>query len=302
MAAREALREQFVRDGFVVLDSQQFLNRERVDALKLHLAHVLDGRYDRGCAPDKAPPVELDSRSSQQRQRKCSTKVIQVVNVHKCDSEFRALATSEWLGEIVAHLAGWDNPVHGGARLAQDQVWMKPAGAPPLAFHRDSPYFMFDPSDVATVWVALDDMDEEVGPLEYVRGSHVWQSAVSDARQGAAKQFFNSDRGWEILVRAARHAGIAEEHIKLASLAGMTAGGIAVHDGRTWHGSGKNQSSTKPRRGLGMHFVPANVRFRADAQYSQLWKPYITAPNSEACTSAADVTLPDEDFPVTWKA
>ena len=32
-----------------------------------------------------------------------------------------------------------------------DQVWAKPPGAPPLVFHRDSPYFDFAPSDVVTV-------------------------------------------------------------------------------------------------------------------------------------------------------
>ena len=65
----------------------------------------------------------------------------------------------------------WDNEYHGyGARLVQDQVWVKPSGAPPLAYHRDSPYFMFDPMDVATVWIALDDMYHDIGPIRYVQG------------------------------------------------------------------------------------------------------------------------------------
>ena len=37
----------------------------------------------------------------------------------------------------------------------------------PLVFHRDSTYFDFDPSDVVTVWLALDDMTPDLGPLEY---------------------------------------------------------------------------------------------------------------------------------------
>ena len=91
-------------------------------------------------------------------------KVLQIINIHKANSAFRKLETNADLGRLVAELAGWKH----GARLAQDQVWAKPPGAPPLVFHRDSPYFMFVPSDVVTVWFALDDMDEDVGPLEYV--------------------------------------------------------------------------------------------------------------------------------------
>eukprot|EP00592_Proboscia_alata_P015227 CAMPEP_0194397666 /NCGR_PEP_ID=MMETSP0174-20130528/125670_1 /TAXON_ID=216777 /ORGANISM="Proboscia alata, Strain PI-D3" /LENGTH=118 /DNA_ID=CAMNT_0039193867 /DNA_START=530 /DNA_END=883 /DNA_ORIENTATION=- len=71
--------------------------------------------------------------------------VLQLINIHKSDTCFRTLATSPILGELVAKLAGWDTPEFGGARLAQDQVWMKPPHCPPLMYHRDSPYFMFDP-------------------------------------------------------------------------------------------------------------------------------------------------------------
>ena len=67
-----------------------------------------------------------------------NVKVLQVINVHKADHLFRRLAVSPALGKTVAELAGWQQ----GARLAQDQVWAKPPGAPPLVFHRDSPYFM----------------------------------------------------------------------------------------------------------------------------------------------------------------
>jgi len=67
-----------------------------------------------------------------------NVKVLQVINIQKCDALFRILATSRALGKVVSQLAGWAE----GARLAQDQVWAKPPGASPLVFHRDSPYFM----------------------------------------------------------------------------------------------------------------------------------------------------------------
>ena len=177
------LCQSFASDGFVKLPG--VLTSDAVEALNRRLEHVLRGQYDRGVKPDKTPKLiklgmatqyddekkdeEEDAAPKQQRNRKRpggnigplgftgsrqNAKVLQVINVHKCDQLFRELATNAHLGRIVAKLAGWKH----GARLAQDQVWAKPPGSPPLTYHRDSPYFMFTPSSVVTVWVAFDDI------------------------------------------------------------------------------------------------------------------------------------------------
>ena len=96
-----------------------------------------------------------------------------MINIWKADRDFARVVLSPTLGRIVAALGGWAN----GARVANDQVWAKPPGAAPLTFHRDSAYFDFVPSDVITVWIALDDMEPELGPLQYVHGSHEWGDA-----------------------------------------------------------------------------------------------------------------------------
>lgn len=287
------LRDQFRQDGFIAFP--QVLENTTVDSLNTELEEILRGRYDRDQRPDKQPKLIkgllkkdggtvgwLGFSGNLQNVR-----VLQVINVHKCNSLFRRIETSPRLGQVVAQLAGWKN----GARLAQDQIWAKPPGAAPLAFHRDSPYFMFDPPDVVTVWVALDDMEEELGPLEYVRGSHQW----GEGRCGSANQFFQSSGGLALLQSAAERAGVAE--FDIVSMAGLKAGGISIHDGLTWHGSGKNQSKTKPRRGLGLHFVPADVKFTKDAAKSRLWRSYV-----EDIDDPSKMHIPDEDFPVTWRA
>ena len=297
------LRETFAKDGFVVIP--HVLDKNAVDALNDRLEEVLHGRYDRNQTPDKAPrliksermsvdnddDVELNKRKKREGPLGFSgnlnnVRVLQVINVHKCDHLFRSLATSPLLGKLVAELACWQH----GARLAQDQVWAKPPGAAPLVFHRDSPYFMFTPSDVVTVWVALDDMDEELGPLEYVRGSHLW----GNGRVGSSNQFFEPDGGHSLLRSAADRAGVDE--FEVISMAGLLAGGVSIHDGRTWHGSGKNASRNRPRRGLGLHFVPAQVRFTKDAEKSRLWRPYV-----ENVKDVSQSQLPEEDFPLVWQ-
>eukprot|EP00978_Attheya_sp_CCMP212_P013492 scaffold33916_cov51-Attheya_sp.AAC.4 len=223
--------------------------------------------------------------------RQEKTRVLQIINVHKSDRLFRELVTAESLGRVVSELTGWPH----GARLAQDQVWAKyvrPPGASPLVFHRDSPYFMFTPDDVVTVWIALDQMDSELGPLQYIKGSHKW----GDGRIGTSSSFFQSDGGTNLLRSAAEREGILLEELESVTMSGLEAGGISIHNGRTWHGSGKNESSHRPRRGIGLHFVPANARFTSESKKSRLWKTYV---GDEEDISSMD--LSEEDFPITWK-
>lgn len=131
-------------------------------------------------------------------------------------------------------------------------------------------------------------MDAELGPLEYVKGSHHW----GEGRVGTSRQFYQHTGGMKLMLSAAASEGLSIEDLEIISMAGLKAGGITIHDGRTWHGSGKNASDTRPRRGLGLHFVPANVKFTSDARHSKLWRPYWEMGADE---------LPEDDFPITWQ-
>lgn len=278
----------FQRDGYVVFED--VLDTDTVHLLQERFEHVLRGHYDGNKEPDKAPrrlrsdvgapPLGFSGNLK-------NVQVLQVINIHKCDRSFRRIAVHPLLGQVVATLAGWAD----GSRLAQDQVWAKPPHASQLSFHRDSPYFMFDPPEVVTVWVALDDMDPELGPLEYVVGSHTW----GDGRVGSSNNFF--DGGTSLLEDAAKREGLGSW--KVVSMAGLRAGGISIHHGRTWHGSGKNQSRARPRRGWGLHYVPANVRFTPEASRSRLWKRYVPAEDLDPA-QVSKIELPEEDFPVVW--
>eukprot|EP00934_Nitzschia_sp_Nitz4_P003588 Nitzschia sp. Nitz4//scaffold11_size288233//179639//180646//NITZ4_000790-RA/size288233-processed-gene-0.174-mRNA-1//1//CDS//3329534122//3578//frame0 len=292
----QQLIDTFQSDGFVIFPD--VVSLEAVQTLNDRLEDVLRGSYDRGVAPDKTPRLikgqkpQVDALAPHKgvpgplgfSGNLQNVKVLQIINIHKADSLFRKLETDLNLTTIVAQLAGWEC----GARLAQDQVWAKPPGSPPLVFHRDSPYFMFEPDDVVTVWFALDDMDPELGPLEYVRGSQLW----GDGRVGSAQQFFQANVK-RLLQSAAEREGLDPETLDIVSMAGLKKGGLSIHNGKIWHGSGKNESKTRPRRGVGMHFVPANVRFTAEASHSRLWKPYM-----EHADDPTDVELPIEDFPL----
>jgi ectoine hydroxylase-related dioxygenase (phytanoyl-CoA dioxygenase family) len=131
-------------------------------------------------------------------------------------------------------------------------------------------------------------MVPEVGPLEYVAGSHMW----GEGRVGSANQFFDKDSK-ALLFDAARREGIDAPEAALAfSTVAVKAGGAGIHNGRTWHGSGPN-ATDRPRRGLGIHFVPASATFRPGVLPTQMWLKHKT--------EGSDV-LPEDELPITWRS
>lgn len=130
----ESVRKSFQSDGFVVF--QNAIDLAQVSTLQSRLDEVLRGRYNRSSPPDKAPKLQTMQKSENDNvgdnislavsplggnDRPSDSRVLQIINIHKCDHDFRQLATSPDIGRMVAELAGWKH----GARLAQDQVWAK---------------------------------------------------------------------------------------------------------------------------------------------------------------------------------
>lgn len=265
--------DQYRKDGFIRVD-RNFLSQKYITELRQSLEHVLRGSYSLNRAPCKQPKLIKQNQTNTlgfSGNTGSTNRVLQVINIHKADKAFEKLVLSPSLGKLVCELAGWEK--HGGARVAQDQVWAKPPCSKPLVFHRDSPYFMFEPAHVVTLWIALDDMLNELGPLEYVKGSHLW----GDGRIGSSEIFFSSNHK-KLLRSAAEKEGIEDfdSQVNIVSMENLPKGCFSVHDGRTWHGSGRNVSKDKPRRGLGVHFVPANVKWNVQqAMKSSLWCKHV---------------------------
>ena len=105
-------------------------------------------------------------------------------------------------------------------------------------------------------------MTEDIGPLTYICSSHKWGNgnSVGHTNGRSTKHFFEEKDGKSLVQSAAERAGCIPEDLEYVSMAGLKAGGLSIHDGRTWHGSGGNVSSDphRPRRGIGIHFVPVS--------------------------------------------
>ena len=285
-APAAAAHASFRADGYTILP--EIVPPELAARLGQRLERVLRGEFDTGQPPDKRPKFRAEERVKPGKRPPAlggpSKRTLQVINIWKADRLFASVVRSPALARLVAQLGGWR-----GARVANDQVWAKPPGAAPITFHRDSTYFDFSPPDVITVWLALDTMTPELGTLEYVRGSHAW----GDERRGSAQQFFDTRDNRALLDDAARKEGIADPQAELeVRRVEVSAGGGSVHNGRLWHGSGPNASKDLPRRGLGIHFVPAEARFRDDTDYlGKLFAPHKVE---------GSLDLPDAAFPCHW--
>ena len=144
-------------------------------------------------------------------------------------------------------------------------------------------------------------------PPQYVRGSHRWTE-----KAGTAAQFFvkggAGHRGL-LLDAAAREAPpLAEADLEITTV-GVKKGGCGIHNGRLWHGSDRNTSKTVPRRGLGIHFVPADAVFRVppsrdpegEGGKTLAARAALDAAEAAGGGAALGCEIDEALFPVTWR-
>jgi phytanoyl-CoA hydroxylase len=123
----------------------------------------------------------------------------------------------------------------------------KPPGSDsPTPPHQDNYYFSLVPPNVVTIWLALDDVDEENGCLRYVRGSHRrgvrphGRSNVLGFSQGIG-DYGPADREQEVAVH-------------------LRPGDAVAHHGNTIHLAGPNRSATRNRRAFAVVYKGVSCR------------------------------------------
>lgn len=263
------LADRLAANGFAVAD--RIVPAETATLLRARLDDVLDRRYETGVFPDEAyyRPGTTDPRAPRH-----------VVNAWKCDRLVAAVSLSAALGELAAAVFGWE-----GVRLAVDTVWFKPPGSQAVEYHREFEYFTsLDHPDVASCWIALDDMRAGNGSLEFAAGSHRWP----ELGHGEQSALFARHRGRDGVQAIARQH---DNPLRIETIE-VPAGGGAFFDGRIWHGSQPN-SSPAPRRAYGIHWVRADARLRTDRSAGYLFGRYKLAGSTE---------LHESFFPLVWSA
>ncbi len=229
---------QFNEDGFLVVDN--LIDDEMVEAIRERYERLFRGDFETGIPPDEVNWQMGESDSSLTRQ---------ICNGWKADRTIASVVMRADLGKAIAKIGGWP-----GSRLLVDNLLWKPPGTRSLAFHQDNAYLeWFQPTEVLSCWMALDDTRADAGTIEFVRGSHRWHHSQPEGEFHGPKEYH------KYMEQAAAKEGVEPEIVCVE----VCKGGGSFHHGWTWHGSGDN-TATVPRRSLVLHAMRSDTQFVPD--------------------------------------
>jgi ectoine hydroxylase-related dioxygenase (phytanoyl-CoA dioxygenase family) len=260
----------FHEDGFVMVDG--LIDDATADALRLRYERLFRGEFETGVQPDEVNWREGESDPTRARQ---------ICNGWKADRTVASTVLRADIGRAIATLAGWP-----GTRVMIDNVIWKPPAAKSFGFHQDNAYLeWFEPQELLSCWIALDDTTADGGTMEVVRGSHRWAHSKPEGE-------FHAPEDYRQFVRlAAKREGIEPDIVPIV----VHKGGGSFHHGWTWHGSDANRSS-HPRRSLVIHAMSSEARYAADPARLQQGTGRIYSRYKKLGGRAMDEAY----FPVTW--
>lgn len=215
-------------DGF--LACRQLLGAEELAGVLVALRGVLD---DVSSLPREHVFYETPGDAA-------TLKQVQALHTHS--AALAALATRGPPAALAAALLS-ARPV-----LQNVQLFAKAPGGcvQPTPAHQDAAYFLLcDPASAVTLWLALDDADEETGAVAYVRGSHL--SGLRLHAPSGVLGFSRSIVDWTAADADALRVQRA------------AAGDVLAHHGLTVHCAGANTSAHRPRRAVGFIYYAADA-------------------------------------------
>ena len=238
-----ALRDDFDRDGFVIL--RHFFNASEVAEF-----HAEMERYLRDVAPG-LPPGQV---MYENKERPETLKLMQRLAEH--DERLREILYADRVCALAERLLGL--PI-----APQELEWFNkvPRASSATPPHQDGYYFMIEPQEALTMWVALDPVDEENGCLRYVRGSN---------RKGLRPHIRTKVLSFS---QGIPDYGPADQQEEIAISA--EPGDVLVHHGLTIHSAHANRSANRQRRSLGLVYYSA--RAKQDVACLQSYQAQVTA-------------------------
>lgn len=225
-----ALRDGYDADGYVCVDPL-------FDAAKMAEINAELRRF----ITDVVPTMPDTNVYYEDKADKTSLK--QLVQMFEFDAYFEQLML--------------DSPVRKIAEeVLQDEVvpinmqfFNKPAGiGQPTPPHQDGYYFHLTPCRAVTGWLALEPVDAENGCIHYVRASHKAEDFRPHGRTGTL--------GFS---QGITDFGTASDEAGTVSFPG-DAGTFLMHDAKTVHWAGPNQSRTRSRRALGFIYYAKSAK------------------------------------------
>ncbi len=234
------MNSDYERDGFVIV--RNFLSAAEVAEVRGELDRYI--REDLPGLPAGAATFEADGRT-----------VRNLWRIEQYNPTLRALAERADICELIAEL------VHGEPVLAAVETFNKPArigsGVP---YHQDNAYFCQAPPDMLTVWIAIDPVTPENGPVYYVKGSHL--GGVLPTKPSGV-------RGNSIGLAEAPCVALDQQFCAL-----LTSGDASIHHCNTIHHSAPNPTA---HARLGLLFVYRGSHTQTDPTLKATYTAAVTA-------------------------
>lgn len=145
-------QESFARDGYIHIPG--FMDEAALQAIEQRI-----GDYLRDIAPS-VPSTEI---MFDDYDRPETLKRISKLNR---DPYFAEIASSDKFKGLASAL------LNDAVVTQSMQYFNKPPGGNETPAHQDGYYFSLVPNEALTLWLALDDVDEANGAMQYVAGSH----------------------------------------------------------------------------------------------------------------------------------
>ncbi|MEZ5276520.1 MAG: phytanoyl-CoA dioxygenase family protein [Opitutaceae bacterium] len=232
--AAAQIKKDYDRDGYIHLPG--FLNADEVRELLANL-----DRFVREVVPG-LPKTDVFYEDKSQ-----STTLKQLIRINQHDGWFGRMMDDSDFTRLAELLLGRKTASRNM------QYFNKPPriglATPP---HQDGYYWMIDPCEGLTMWLALEEVDEENGCVRYARGSHLRgmrphsRTQTLGFSQGISDFPNADDRASEVVTRA-------------------RPGDLLVHDARTVHWADANTSASRTRKAMGLVYFSDRAKVDAEA-------------------------------------
>ena len=215
--------QQFARDGYI------------------KLRHVLSPEVLAAYEPEiTGQVIELNTQDVPLAERDTYGQAfLQIENLWRHSPVVEDFVRSTRLARIAAELLGVP-----GVRLYHDQALYKEAGGGITHWHVDQYYWPLSTDRTVTVWVPLQDVPAEMGPLTFAAGSH---------RSETGRELVISDESEQALADHVARSGYAVDDSPYAL------GDVSFHAGWTIHRAGTNTTPI-PRRVMTIIYMDADIQ------------------------------------------